>query len=179
MLRKYLSASDTKILREIENIIKDIDPVELLCHISLSSQFIPEGEQDFNLHLRDEPILHFLAGLCLKEGKTDNPNKKGLQAEVKPEWFQNCGDKFLKPLIDIVHPKAIIPLGLEASLAVIKAYNLPIERPKRMRDLVEAGSILLPEGIKIFPVYHCGAGISNRTRKLEDQFRDWERIVWG
>jgi DNA polymerase len=53
--------------------------------------------------------------LCLKEGKTNNPSKKGLQAEVKPEWFQNCAGEFFKPLIDIVCPKAIIPLGLEAS----------------------------------------------------------------
>jgi hypothetical protein len=60
-----------KVKQQIENIIKDIDPVELLSHISLLSQFIPEGEPELNQDLRDKPTLHFLAGLCLKSENLD------------------------------------------------------------------------------------------------------------
>jgi hypothetical protein len=61
-----------KVKQQIENIIKDIDPVELLSHISLLSQFIPEGEPELNQDLRDKPTLHFLAGLCLKSENLEN-----------------------------------------------------------------------------------------------------------
>ena len=61
-----------KIKQQIDDILKDIDPVELLSHISLCSQFIPEGEPESNQDLRDKPTLHFLAGLCLKSESLGN-----------------------------------------------------------------------------------------------------------
>lgn len=108
--------------------------------------------------------------LCLKEGT--------LQSKVKSEWFQNCGERFLKPLIELIHPKIVVPLGEKACDAVIKAYNLPVKRSK-YKDVVEAGGIALPEGILLFPVYHCGARIINTHRNMEAQLKDWERIGLG
>jgi len=58
--------------QELESLIKDIDPVELLSHISLLSQFFPEGKPESNQDLREKPILHFLTGLCLKNGNYSN-----------------------------------------------------------------------------------------------------------
>ena len=58
--------------QELESLIKDIDPVELLSHISLLSQFFQEGKPESNQDLREKPILHFLAGLCLKNGNYSN-----------------------------------------------------------------------------------------------------------
>lgn len=55
--------------QEIENIVKRVDPVELLSHISLVTQFVPEGHRDsiqFLQRLREKPALHFITGLCLK-----------------------------------------------------------------------------------------------------------------
>lgn len=43
------------------------------------------------------------AVLCLKEG--------GLQAKVKPEWFNNCGAHFLRRQIEIIAPRVAVALG--------------------------------------------------------------------
>ena len=41
--------------------------------------------------------------LCLKEGT--------LQAPVKEMWATRCGEKFLRPLIEIVEPRVVVALG--------------------------------------------------------------------
>ncbi|MGH8614036.1 MAG: uracil-DNA glycosylase family protein [Gammaproteobacteria bacterium] len=104
--------------------------------------------------------------LCLKEG--------GGQAAVKAEWFRNCGSLFLRPLIDLVLPKAVVCLGDRAYQAVLASYRL---RPRRFRTAVESESPdVLPGGISVFAVYHCGARILNTHRRLAEQRKDWERI---
>lgn len=67
-----------KVKKQIEGIIKGVDPVELLCQISLLTQFFPEGKPESNQDLTDKPTLHFLAGLCLKNGNPSNkhPNNQ-------------------------------------------------------------------------------------------------------
>jgi len=80
-----------EIEQELESLIKDIDPVELLSHISLLSQFFPEGEPESNQNLREKPILHFLTGLCLKNGNHSNrhPDNQeiGKIMELLDEYF--------------------------------------------------------------------------------------------
>lgn len=61
-----------KTKQEIENVIKVVDSVELLSQISFITNFVPEGKPESNQDLRDKPILHFLAGLCLKSGNHSN-----------------------------------------------------------------------------------------------------------
>jgi len=68
------------------------------------------------------------AVLGLKQG--------GLQAKVKPEWFINCGSRFLRPTIDLIAPKAVMSVGEWAYRAIMTAYRLPrvafrnaVERP--------------------------------------------------
>ena len=80
-----------EIKQELESQIKDIDPVELLSHISLLSQFFPEGKPESNQDLREKPILHFLAGLCLKNGNHSNrhPDNQEIEKiiELLNEYF--------------------------------------------------------------------------------------------
>jgi len=108
------------------------------------------------------------AVLCLKEGN--------LQSPIKPEWVRNCGERFLKPLIEVVHPKVVVALGEKAFKAIAKGYNFQIKW-SRYKELVEAGSIALQEGISLFPVYHCGARIINTHRNKKAQLKDWERLI--
>jgi DNA polymerase len=91
------------------------------------------------------------AVLCLKDG--------GMQAKVRPEWFANCGVRFLRPTIDLIAPKVVVTLGQWAYRAVTAAYSVPstafrkaVERPEGFR---------LVDGITCIPVYHCGARILN------------------
>lgn len=55
-----------KIKTQLESQIKELDPVELLSHISLLTWFTPEGKPESNQELREIPLVHFLAGVCLK-----------------------------------------------------------------------------------------------------------------
>ncbi len=107
--------------------------------------------------------------LCLKKG--------GLQARLRKEWFDQCGSRFLKPLIDIVKPKVLVALGEEAFRAILRSYDWP-DRPSEIhRDDVERrDGIVLPGNMLLFAVYHCGAGVLNRNRDFEEQEEDWARI---
>lgn len=61
-----------KVKHKIERIVERVDSVELLSHISLVTQFAPEGQLEssqFLQDLREKPTLHFLTGLCLRVGR--------------------------------------------------------------------------------------------------------------
>jgi uracil-DNA glycosylase len=104
--------------------------------------------------------------LCLKEG--------GLGAEVKREWFNNCGHHFLKPLIEIISPKVVVSLGKYAYETISKLYNLP-KMP--FRDAVDRqGGIHLSKGVVPLPVYHCSPRVLHTHRRLAQQKSDWQRI---
>ena len=74
-----------KIKRKIESFIKNVDPVELLSHISLVSQYIPKDRPETNQYLRDQPTLHFLVALCLKNGNPDDkpPDNQEIDRIIK------------------------------------------------------------------------------------------------
>ena len=105
------------------------------------------------------------AVLCLKQA--------GLQAAVRPEWFQNCGESFLKPTIDLVAPKVLITLGESAYRTICALYGLP---RLKFREAV-TGSFHLNEQISYFPMYHCGRRILNTHRPLDQQRADWARVL--
>ena len=104
--------------------------------------------------------------LCLKQG--------GAQARVKPEWFENCRSRFLRPLIELVRPRVVVGLGQQAYMAILRAYGLQDEPFKAA--VARSEPVGLVPGISAFAVYHCGARILNTHRKIEEQIRDWERI---
>ncbi|HXN22856.1 MAG TPA: uracil-DNA glycosylase family protein [Candidatus Dormibacteraeota bacterium] len=106
------------------------------------------------------------AVLCLKEG--------GCQAPVNKEWFRNCGERFLKPTIEIVKPRVLVTLGEHAyrSVALLfgvlpALFNQAVNYPK---------GFMLPQGTLFFPMYHCGARILNTYRNLDKQKEDWLRV---
>lgn len=113
------------------------------------------------------PIFLTNAILCLKQG--------GLQGPVNGQWFQTCGQHFLKPTIDLIRPRVLVSLGQWAYRTVSEQYGL--SRPRRFRDAVNH-----PEGFalsahtRLFPVYHCGQRILNTHRPLAQQRIDWQRI---
>ena len=108
--------------------------------------------------------------LCLKRG--------GMQAKVDPAWFANCSSRFLKPTIEIVNPKAVVTLGERAYRAVACSYGI---KPLPFRAAVEhEGGFELPGGVRLFPVYHCGARTLNTHRPMQRQvedWRDWARVL--
>jgi len=104
--------------------------------------------------------------LCLKEG--------GMQAAVTSEWFSNCGDHFLSPIIEIVRPRVLVTLGERAYRSVELTFKL---RYTRFRDAVENSDGLdLGHGTLLFPVYHCSDRILNTHRCRSMQEEDWQRI---
>ncbi len=105
--------------------------------------------------------------LCLKGG--------GAQAGVHREWFQNCGTRFLRPLIDLVRPMVVVGLGERAYAAVLNSYGLT---PGPFRAAVAAEQpVELSPGMVAFAVYHCAARIQNTHRPFEAQISDWKRIA--
>jgi len=104
--------------------------------------------------------------LCLKQN--------GLQAEVQHEWFQNCGSRFLKPLIELIKPRAVVCLGQRAYRAVEQLYGVP---RRAFRDAVMSSAVLSEESrTRLYAVYHCGKRIQNTHRSLQQQMEDWRRI---
>ena len=103
--------------------------------------------------------------LCLKEG--------GLQGDVRREWFQCCRP-FLQRQIEIISPKVVVGLGQRAFESIVTAFDM---KPPAFRNAVEdERGIVLPNGSRLFAVYHCGARILNTHRSLSAQLHDWQRI---
>jgi len=110
--------------------------------------------------------------LCLKQN--------GMQGAVDDAWFQNCGKRFLKPLIEIVSPKVVVAVGKQAFKAILGAYDIPYTWPSKYETVVisegKAGGKKLPGGISLFPVYHCGSRVINMTRNMDAQKNDWKPV---
>jgi uracil-DNA glycosylase family 4 len=106
------------------------------------------------------------AVLCLKEG--------GCQARVNKEWFRNCGERFLKPTIEIVKPKVLVTLGEHAYQSVTAIFGLlPVVFSQAVNY---SEGFTLPQGTLFFPMYHCGARILNTYRNFNKQKEDWLRV---
>ena len=104
--------------------------------------------------------------LCLKTG--------GLQSKVRRDWFLTCGRRFLKPLVEIVQPKALVTLSEHAYRAIAVEYGLPL---LPFKAAVETeGGFRVGERTTLHPAYHCGRRILNSHRPLDKQLEDWARI---
>ena len=104
--------------------------------------------------------------LCLKRG--------GMAARVRSDWFDTCGPRYLKPLIEIVQPRIVVTLGAWAYQSVCHLWSL---KQLPLRDAVDdPQGFHLSSQTVLFPRYHCGRRILNTVRKLEQQHADWERI---
>lgn len=108
------------------------------------------------------------AVLCLKSAG-------GLQAPVVPEWFDNCGARFLRPLIDLILPRVVVTLGWWAMATVLGIYGLAV--PKHFTDGVDdPHGFGLSDSIRLFPMYHPGNRVLNTHRHWDQQVEDWARL---
>lgn len=106
-----------------------------------------------------------------------------MQAKIKTEWWKDGAQKFLKPLIEIIRPDAIIALGQIPFKAIFSIFSEMVKR-KSLPNSVElmkkspySVTIESSKKIHVFPVYHCGGrGIS--MRNLDTQKDDWKRIKY-
>ena len=111
-------------------------------------------------------ILFFTnAILCLKH--------ENLDAKVQKVWFNNCAS-FLRKQIEIVNPVVVVGLGERAYRAILFGFNM---KAGQFRAEVETEEgIMLPNGTRVFAVYHCVRRIQNTHRPMDVQRKDWMRI---
>lgn len=120
--------------------------------------------------------------LCMKPGGMSDANPQ--------QVYNNCGSKFLRPLIELVQPKAVITLGAEATRAVLFTYGKEHPEFKQLRaltfgEVLEKGAIALDGNTTLFPVCHPGNyGRMYRKKNdtsgrsgLELQKEDWRSIA--
>jgi uracil-DNA glycosylase len=79
----------------------------------------------------------------------------GMQAKVRPEWFANCGARFLRPTIDLIAPKVVVSFGEWAYKTITAALGLP--RMAFRKAVEQPNGFDLGNGILYFPLYHCGS----------------------
>lgn len=95
-----------------------------------------------------------------------------MSSNFKDKWMTESRNLFLRPLIELVDPKAIICVGSKPAQSVLRVFGL---KPKALRDLIQESPITT-SGKLIFPVYHTGGlGLANRKREL--QLEDWKKIT--
>lgn len=119
--------------------------------------------------------------LCLKTGNMSGP--------FSSKATKNCSQNYLKPLIDIIKPKALIALGSESTFAIINLFKA--ENPalvalakSNFKDVFKSSPIRLNEDLILYPMYHpSNLGVNNRNKieveKRERMFynnEDWKRV---
>jgi len=111
-------------------------------------------------------ILFFTnAILCLKHGNLD--------AEVQKVWFNNCAS-FLRKQIEIVDPVVVVGLGEKAYRAILSGFNM--KAGQFCAEVETEEGRMLPNGTRVFAVYHCVRRIQNTHRPMDVQRKDWMRI---
>lgn len=118
----------------------------------------------------DDRVFFTNAVLCLKAGN--------MQAAVPKKYFHTCGERFLRPIIELVAPAAVATLGVGALDAVLYAFGK--RRSVGFRELMQQGEVFdLMETCRLFPMYHPSRTVLNTTRPLAQQTEDWKRLgVW-
>lgn len=166
---------------DVDGLLRDEGKIE---------KVIGKYKNDTNKYLE----ILFKRGLGIDIGHPISPNKSnklfftnalvglkkdGMQAKINPLLVYKSAETFLKPLIEIIQPKAIIALGQLAfnsiyfinfgKLTPNVDYNLAFEKHV-------AKQFITPNNIKIFPVYHCGSRGIKMNRNEEKQIEDWKQI---
>ena len=113
------------------------------------------------------------AVLCMKSGAMNAANPSGVIAQ--------CGEHFLKPLIELIKPKAIVSLGAVPTWSVLKAFES--ESPElaalggsAFDAIFRNGPFVLGQSrIRAFPMFHPGLlGQSQRKRAEPGGGNGWD-----
>lgn len=115
----------------------------------------------------DNKLFFTNAVLCLKQGN--------MQSMISSSCFRECGERFLRPTIELIKPKAVVSLGTRALDATLRGFGL--SRSGGLISLIEAGKTFsLPCGATLFPMCHPSQTVLNTRRSLEHQTSDWKRL---
>jgi len=107
------------------------------------------------------------AVLCMKPGAMNAANPTAV--------VQNCGMRFLKPLIELIRPKAIVTLGAVPAAAVLRAFNVS-GQGAAFGEVFRNGPYALDGGeMRLFPMYHPGRlGQVGRARAEPGAGTGWD-----
>jgi hypothetical protein len=166
--------------RDDPNNITNKNIVELFASIGLSIDPLGTTPRKYG------ELFFTNAILCLK-------TEGGLHGKTKDEWYQDCINTFLKPMMEeIIKPKLIIILGKKASIEISRYSDTPLTDKMKMREIIERNFKVF--NADAYPVYHPGAiGLFNRYRAEMDlnshswseyskenalaiQKKDWQRF---
>jgi len=113
-----------------------------------------------------QPLFVTNAVLGIKSG--------GMSADLKHDWLRHSSLNFTGPLIEIIQPRLIVTLGISAYKALRFLFSyLPYEP---MNALLKYPPFHLSGNGVLFPMAHCG-GLGSVNRNMEDQLKDWKKIV--
>lgn len=107
------------------------------------------------------------AVLCMKPGAMNAANPAAV--------IENCGVRFLKPLIELIRPKAIVTLGAVPAAAVFRAFNVS-GQGAAFGDVFRNGPYAVNGGaMRLFPMYHPGRlGQLGRARAEPGAGTGWD-----
>lgn len=109
----------------------------------------------------DDVLFFTNAVLCMKTG--------GRQQKVANQCFDNCSG-FLRRTIDVVSPRIVATLGIEALDAVRHAFDLP--DAAHLREVV-GKHLRLTAASYLVPLYHPSPTVVNTHRSLDTMRADW------
>ena len=141
---------------------------------SLKKLFLEVFETD--IEKTDERLFFTNIANCYRSSSSTGSLNKGCLAL--------CANKFMSRLINIIRPKIIIVLGLDAfqALACCDNAKLICKNPGAEKDnkfgtisKYDYKLITADKEIAVFPVYHPGSN-GQRNRKYAQQVLDWTRI---
>ena len=110
---------------------------------------------------RSEGLFFTNAILCLPPGEK-------MRTASFHKAARTCGRRFLRPLVDLIGPRAIVSLGEQATLAVLGAYG---EVGSFAQALELDKGLCLPEGPRLFAVPHPVA-----SRTTDEHLMAWNRV---
>lgn len=103
------------------------------------------------------------AVLCL-------PGGSSMRTRVPDSAVRTCARHFLRPLLEMIRPRAVVSLGSQATAAVLE--GLGVSTPFDFRALtLEPSGLALPGGARLFPVPHPAA-----ARTVAEHEESWRRI---
>ncbi len=172
-------AENDDIIKRIESIIRTIDPVELLCHISFLSQFRPVDAQDINRELRDRPLIHLITGLCMKiekiSTKTPGNEEVGEVIELLEKYFINYSQilMFKSTMKDKVPPSdgIILQARLQKMMSQVTSNHYPFQLEDILSGLYSNFDDFFNEHLRFSALDACNYGniILKRTEKLVNE----------
>ena len=106
------------------------------------------------------------AALCLGKATTERAHSANT---IKHSHVERCASKHTRPLLELIRPRAVVTLGVDASRAVWSAFRACPHRT--LRELIRAtpkGVEIFP-GTRLFPVAHPAYWKSSHNP-------DWDRV---